>query len=231
MGNGTGHEERKAEEIVGLFKRKPSKQETGETQRAGAGEETHPSRSPEPATYPLNPDGPLCPLLDNPALLFEFYETAGLRKELKKVCKNERWDGKPAVPYSIGPAALTSLLHSLLQSPAMRRRIAARDSGPGHSPALHQAIWAWVAVRNSKLVELAEKHTHEVKDRLFMAPSAFREMIQKAREENLLDENGPLQLACLAVAFAMLQRDDARELLQVVTDLHPEYGKALGLEF
>lgn len=180
-------------------------------------------------TYPLNPEGRLCPLLDDPDLLFDFYETAGLRKDLKKICKTLRWDGKPPVPYSIGPDALKGLLHSLLQSPAMRRKLAARDNTAGNSPALHQAIWAWIAARNPKLAELAEKHTHEKKERLFMAPQGLRDTLREAGENELLDEAGPLQAACLAAAFAMLQPEDASDLLSAAAEVYPEVGASLGL--
>ncbi len=180
-------------------------------------------------TYPLNLEGRLCPLLDDPGLLFDFYEAAGLRKDLKKIVKTQRWEGKPPVPYSIGPDALQKLLYSLLQSPAMRRKIASRDSSAGNSPALHQAIWGWLAARNGKLAELAEKHTHEKKDRLFMAPSAFRETIQEAKEAEILDEQGAQQIACLAAAFAMLQPEEAQDLLQAAAEAFPEVAAPLGL--
>ena len=129
----------------------------------------------------------------------------------------------------MGPEALKGMLLSLLQSPPMRKRINAMDVGSGTSPALHQAIWTWFAVRNPKLAALAEKHTHEVKGRLFMKPDNFGKLIETARTEGILDEKAPFQLACLAVAFAVLQPVEAPALLKTVGDAFPELRASLGV--
>lgn len=215
---------------MGLFHRK--KQEPAETPATKSEAAARPEPAPwaaVPNTFPCHHDAPLCPLLDDADLLFEFYETAGLRKELKKICKLYRWDGKPPVPYSMGPETLKPMVLSMLQSPAMRKRITAMDSGTGPSPALHQAIWTWFAVRNQKLAALVEKHTHEVKGRLFLKPEALAKLIETARAEGLADDPAPRQLACLAMAFAILQPDEASGLLETVAEAFPDLSRAIGL--
>ena len=180
--------------------------------------------------YPLNPQGPLCPLLDDADLLMDFYEQAQLRKSLKKYCKQTRWEAKPPVPYSMGNETLKKLLASLLGNPEARSKLVKKDLSGGESPALHQAIWGWVSVSNPTLSELVGEHSHDVEDRVFMSCSELKSLIHSAKEKELLDEDGIRHVAYLAVAFAMLQPAEALELLQTFCTEFPSYTEQLGLK-
>ena len=174
--------------------------------------------------YPLCESGPLCPLLDDPELLFDFYVTSGLRQGVKRFLKTHRWEGRPKSPYAMNDEILTQMLHSMCNSPDARRLLrASRDS-----LALHYAIWAWLDHTNKDLFKAAQEHAHlDEAGKYFMTPAELGTFLDARR----IDDDAAIdrQLTYLAVAFAMLQDESRAELLAEVIYRFPGTARDLGV--
>jgi len=165
--------------------------------------------------YPFNLDGSLCPLLNNPELLMEFYSEESLRHGIKNFCKKANWPGKPAMSFAIDPAKLQELLLNLFNSPAARQMLQG-----SRATYLDNAIWQWLTVTNPKLAERVSLVCDEVKGRLFIKPEALEKLLQK--------EAADVGLAYVVLAFAMLQPDDRQRLREVFVAKFPDYAEKFG---
>ncbi|MEI6084066.1 MAG: hypothetical protein WCS70_07165 [Verrucomicrobiota bacterium] len=165
--------------------------------------------------YPFNLDGPLCPLLNNPELLMEFYSEEGLRHGIKNFCKKASWPGKPATSFAIDPAKLRELLLNLFNTPAARKALQA-----SRATYLDNAIWQWLTATNPQLAERVSRACDDVKGMLFLKPEALEKLLQK--------EAADLALAYVVLAFAMLQPDDRHRLREVFLAKFPDYAEKFG---
>ena len=178
-------------------------------------------------TYPLNPDGELCPLLNDGDLLLSFYDGAGARPDIKKFIKRNRWPGKPPLSYSVGTETMKKMLLSLHNSREGRDRLAAASQRDDDSPVLHQVIWMWLGAQDPTLIQAVDKHGHSKGDRLFMSPDDMETLVDERLKEEMCDENGRIHLVYLALAFAMLQPEDGSTFMEIVSDRMPEFRSGI----
>jgi len=180
-------------------------------------------------TYPINPDGALCPLLNDGTFLYDLYAGADARIEIKKFVKRNRWPGKPPISYSVGPETMKKMLVSLHSTRAGRDRVEAVTSKAENPLTLYQVIWNWLTVHATELIKAADEHSHTKGRKVFMSPKEFVELLDARSKEIAEDEDEKKHLVYLALAFAMLQPEDSKELLQTATSKFPEFQDAVGL--
>lgn len=173
------------------------------------------ARLSDASGYPFSLDGPLCPLLNQPELLAEFYSAPGLRHEIKSFCKRATWPGKPSVAIAIDPVKLQELLLHLFNSPAARAVLRA-----SRATYLDNAIWHWLTQVDPALAGRLAKVCDEVKDRLFLQPAALEKLLQTEKPE--------LPLAYAVLAFAMLQPDDRLRFGEIFLAAFPAYAEKFG---
>jgi hypothetical protein len=176
--------------------------------------------------YPFNLDGPLCPLLSNAELLAEFYAEESLRHGIKNFCKKTAWPGKPVVSFAINPEKLQELLLSLFNTPAARA-ILHRLSKGDKATYLDYAIWQWLTVTNTALARKISEVCDNVKDALFLKPDLFQKLVADFKKESP-DAKAVTQLACVVLAFAILQPDDRYRLGEIFLSAFPEYAEKFG---
>jgi hypothetical protein len=181
-----------------------------------------------PTTYPLALDGPLCPLLNDGDLLYQFYSGA-FRREIKKFIRKHNWPGKPVLSYSVGSDTMKQALLSLLNAPEGRDRVTARMSQEGHELALYQAIWGWLGFQDADLLTAVEDHSHTVDEKVFMSPRELAGLLDARLKEGELSAEARKRLAILALGFAMLQPKDRKKLVKITADRLPEFKEAIGL--
>jgi len=180
-------------------------------------------------TYPLNPDGELCPLLNDGAFLYDLYAGADARHDIKKFVKRSRWPGKPPVSYSVGPETMKKMLISLHNTPSGRDRVEAVTGKHENPLTLHQVIWNWLTVNATELIKAADEKCHTKGQKVFMSPKEFVELLDSRSKEIAENEDEKKHLVYLALAFGMLQPDDCESLLKTATDKFPEFQQAVGL--
>jgi hypothetical protein len=176
--------------------------------------------------YPFNLDGPLCPLLNNAELLAEFYAEDSLRHGIKKFCKKTAWPGKPVVPIALSPEKLQELMLNLFNSPAARR-ILHRESEADRATYLDNAIWEWFARTNPKMTERVGGCCHDIKDKVFIKPESLEKLLVAIKQEKP-DATVITSLACMVLAFAMLQPDDRYRLGDMFLAAFPDYAERFG---
>jgi len=176
--------------------------------------------------YPFNLDGPLCPLLNHAELLGEFYAEDGLRHGIKSFCKKTAWPGKPVVSFAISPEKLQELLLSLFNTPAARA-ILHRLSEVDPATYLDNAIWEWFTTANPKLGKRVVSCCHDIKGKSFIKPEALQKFLSDFQKESP-DGNSVTQLACVLLAFAMLQPDDRYRLGEIFLSAFPEFAEGFG---
>ena len=182
------------------------------------------------ASYPLSPDGPLCPLLDDGSLLLSFYEGSGAKPDVKKFIKRHRWPGKPPLSFTVGPEALKAILRNLNGSRESRDILAAATAKMENPPVLHQVIWNWLSVNDAELVNAADEHGEVQGERVFLSPGGLGRLIAAQAAGADGSDRRTRHLVYLALAFAMLQPDDALQLLQTIGQRFPEYRGPIGLD-
>ena len=171
--------------------------------------------------YPFNPDGTLCPLLNDAELLVRFYEEESLRHGIKQFCKRANWTGKPTVSFSVDPEKLKELIHSLFSSPAARTTLA-----NSRCPYLHDAMWGWLISVNPELCVQIKDCCEEIKGKLFLKVDSWAALLATIRKKNPPADT-VMQLAYAALAFAMLQEDDRYTLGEAFLATFPEYAEKL----
>lgn len=182
------------------------------------------------STYPLDLDGPLCPLLDDGELLLRFYEESGAKLDIKKYVKRHRWEGKPPLSYSVGRETLKKMILSLQHSARARRELHSTTHKNDNALVLYQVIWNWLSVQDPKLIEAIDKHSHSVGDRIYVTPAELDALIETRQKEEDWEEKGKLHLAFLVLAFTMLQPDDRSDLVRTFTRAVPELAAPMGVE-
>jgi hypothetical protein len=174
--------------------------------------------------YPLCESGPLCPILDDEDLLFDFYIVAGMRQHIKRFFKTNRWEGKPQVRV-MTDSALKNLLQSVHNSPEARRMLITFDK----NIALHQAIWGWLKIENKTIYDIALSFCHQdEKGKCYMSPSELGQFLEKLRN---CDSPTKQTIIYLALAFAMLEKESSIDLITEVVIRYPETMPELGLFF
>jgi hypothetical protein len=173
--------------------------------------------------YPFHLDGPLCPLLNHAEALAEFYAEDSLRHGIKNFCKKTAWPGKPVVSFAINPEKLQELLLSLFNNPAARANLH-RLSEADRATYLDNAIWQWFGTVNPKLAERVAGCCQQIKDKSFIKPEELQKLLAEVRTEKP-DANTINQLACVVLAFAMLQPDDRYRLGEAFLASFPEYAE------
>jgi len=172
-------------------------------------------------TYPFNLDGPLCPLLNNAELLAAFYAEDSLRHSIKAFCKKTTWPGKPVVSFVITPEKLQELMLSLFNTPAARATLS-RQSDAGHGVYLNDAIWQWFGSTNPTLGGWISGYCHDIKGKSFIKPESLEKLLIDFRKKSP-EADSVTQLACVVLAFAMVQPDDRYRLGQTFLSAFPEY--------
>ncbi len=180
-------------------------------------------------TYPLNPDGELCPLLNDGAFLYNLYDGADARHAIKRFIKRNRWPGKPPDSYSVGPETMKKALVSLHNTREGRERVESATGRMENPLTLHQVIWNCLTMRATDLIKMVDDHSHTKGDKVFMSPGEYSNLLEARADEVEANEDEKKNLVCLALAFAMLQPDDCMELLHTAANKFPEYRDAVGL--
>lgn len=174
--------------------------------------------------YPLCESGPLCPLLDDENLLFEFYIGGNLRQEVKRFCKIHRWSGRPQSSYAMTDDALRKLLRSMCNSPEARRML----KSSGESIALHNAIWAWLSNSNRVLFKKVESSCHKDKSgKVFISPKELGVLLDVPGDVNAPDI--ARSKIFLSLAFAMLENEFRSAHVAELLNRVPELAVGLGL--
>jgi hypothetical protein len=173
--------------------------------------------------YPFNLDGPLCPLLNNAELLATFYAEDSLRHGIKNFCKKAGWPGKPVVSFAINPEKLQELMLSLFNTPAARATLS-RQSEAGHGVYLNDAIWQWFITTNPTLDEWVLGYCHDIKGKSFIKPESLQKLLTDFQRESPA-ANIVTQLACVVLAFAIVQPDDRYRLGETFLSAFPEYAE------
>ena len=179
--------------------------------------------------YPLNPDGPLCPLLRDGDLLRDLYEQSGTRQEMKKFIKRNNWPGKPPLSYSVGPETMKKMLLSVLDTPEGRKRLADKTEDAETPAVLHQVIWNWLCVNNPALIKAADEFSHSQDDKVFMSADELTGLLAARKDAEDVHEDEPRHLAFLTLAFAMLQPDDAQSLVKILVEQNGEFKGPMGV--
>jgi hypothetical protein len=180
-------------------------------------------------TYPLDPEGPLCPLLDDGTLLLEIYEGGGSKQEIKKFIKRNRWPGKPPISYAVGPETMKKMLLSLHSSSEGRKRLASATSNHEEPPVLYQVIWNWLGTQNPKLVQAVDDFSHTRGDKVFVSAEQYSGLLDARFKEEECGDEEKKQLVFLGLAFAMLQPEESPALLNVIGERLSDYKEAVGL--
>jgi len=175
------------------------------------------------AAYPFNLNGPLCPLLNNAEILTAFYAEEGLRHGIKNFCKKHVWPGKPPVAFAIDPTKLQELMLHLFNSPDARS-ILHKLSVADRATYLDNAIWQWFAAMNPKLGQRVVDCCHDIKGKSFIKPEALQKLLAEFQAE-APEAHAINQLACLVLAFAMLQPDDRYRLGEAFLAAFPDYAE------
>ena len=175
------------------------------------------------SAYPFNLDGALCPLLNDAELLEAFYAESSLRHGIKNFCKRTAWPGKPVVSFAINPEKLQELMLSLFNTPAARATLK-RQSEAGHGTYLDNAIWQWFTTTNQALGKRVFDCCHDIKGDSFIKPESLQKLVTEFQKESP-DANSVKQLACVVLAFAMLQPDDRYRLGEIFLSAFPEYAE------
>lgn len=173
--------------------------------------------------YPFSLNGPLCPLLNDAAVLAEFYAEDSLRHGIKNFCKKTAWPGKPVVSFAINPEKLQELMLSLFNSPAARASLR-RLSEADRATYLDNAIWQSFCAANPKLAERVAGCCHQIKDKSFIQPESLPKLLADFQKESP-DAKAVTQLACVVLAFAMLQPDDRYRLGETFLSAFPDYAE------
>ena len=174
--------------------------------------------------YPLCPSGPLCPLLDDGDLLFDFYTISGFRQQIKGFCKSKPWGGKPKLPFSMTDKHLKLFLLSLFNSPDARQLL----SVFGKKHELCHAIWNWLKNTNAPLYDMVLLHCYEkTPGVLYIKPGELGRFIEMAS----CDDSPTIRnsLIYLALAFAMLDDESCVEIISIIAVRYPESAYGLGL--
>jgi hypothetical protein len=159
-------------------------------------------------------------------LLAEFYAEDDLRHGIKSFCKKTAWPGKPAVSFAINPEKLQELMLSLFHTPAARAALR-RQSEADRATYLDNAIWQWFATMNPPLAERVVGACHDIKGKSFLQPAALPKLLAEFQKESP-DAKAVMQLACVVLAFAMLQPDDRYRLGEAFLAAFPEYAVRFG---
>jgi len=173
--------------------------------------------------YPLCESGPLCPLLDDDGLLYDFYVTGGLRHEIKRFCKTHHWEGKPRT-LAMTDTAFKKLIRSMCNSFEARQALKASND----YIELHDAIWIWLKKTNKTLYDRAKSFGHQDKSgKLFMTSSELGRLLAEVGDEDLPSIRS--SLIYLGLAFAMLDTKSRVELIAKIVALFPDTVDGLGL--
>ncbi len=192
-----------------------------ESDRRWTSEQIEAAESP---FYPLCESGPLCPLLDDPELLFDFYVKGRQRQQVKRFLKTHRWEDRPKFGYAINDGVLTQALHSMCNSPDARRLLRVSHA----SLELHNAMWAWLDQTDNGLFKAVQQYAHQDEaGKYFMTPAELGTFLDDQLGQGRLESNVPLLY--IGVAFAMLQPDSRTELLAEILQRFPEAASYLGL--
>lgn len=179
-------------------------------------------------TYPLNPEGPLCPLLRDGDLLLDLYEQSGTRQEMKKFIKRNNWPGKPPLSYSLGPETMKKMLLSVLDTPQGRKRLADKTENADNPAVLYQVIWNWLCINNPPLIKAVDDFSHTENDKVFMGAKDLTGVLAARKDAEDIHEDETRHFAFLTLAFAMLQPEDAKALVDAFLKRHKEFKKPVG---
>jgi hypothetical protein len=176
--------------------------------------------------YPFNLDGALCPLLNNAAMLAEFYSEERLRHGIKNFCKKAVWPDKPTISFAVSPEKLQELLLSLFNTPAARALLK-KQSDADRAVYLDNAIWSWLNINHPQLAERVSKACDHVKDKVFLKPEALEKLLVAVKAEKP-DATAVAALAFIVLAFAMLQPDNRIRFGETFLAAFPDYADKFG---
>lgn len=172
--------------------------------------------------YPLCKSGPLCPLLDDANLLFEFYISSHKRKAIKHFCKSKKWENKPNY-LVMTDSTLKLLIRSMCNSPQARRMLIEQ----GENNALHQAIWHSEKSKNESLFEKVYLYCYDDNGLTFIKPNQLDRLLNEIADGDSLSIR--TTLIYLSLAFAMLEDESCAEIVAQIANRYPETLGALGL--
>ena len=102
-----------------------------------------------------------------------------------------------------------------------------RQSQADRATYLDNAIWQWLTIVNPALAQRVIGCCHEIKGKSFIKPEALQKFVTDFQKESF-DANAVTQLACVVLAFAMLQPDDRYRLGETFLSAFPEYAEKFG---
>jgi len=164
---------------------------------------------------PFDPNGPLCPLLDDASFLFRVYSVdVETRDAVKRIIKK-------AIPARPGqnlkkddPAQMGEALRTLFNSPRLRAQIAEKER-EGSAP-LHAALYQWLLTGSREFVEnvTQESGAETDGDRVFFRPKNLEDYL--AKHGVPAEDSQKKTLAILAAAFAFFEPENARGLVSAL---------------
>lgn len=173
--------------------------------------------------YPLNLTGPLCPLLNNNDLLYDFYDKSGHKADIIKFYKDHSWDAKAKYQAPFTGPELKRVLPSLLNS--VQGRVLLNLE---HNLKLHNTIWNWFLKLNEPLSNNIMKYCYVDPDgRYFLKPEGLTNFLDSIIEP--VDQDTRNQIAYAILAFAMLEPDSRTGLISVFLKKFPDYSPLLGI--
>lgn len=181
------------------------------------------------AFAPFDPNGPLCPLLDDAGLLFRVYAVdPETRDSIKRIIKK-------AIPARPGqnlkkddPAQMGEALRTLFNSPRLRAQIAEKD--PDGSTPIHAALYQYLLTGSREYVENVTKESgaETEGDRVFFRPQNLESFLEKNGVP--AEEPQKKALALLAAAFAFFEPDNARGLVSALAARGEPFASWFGVK-
>ncbi len=161
---------------------------------------------------PFDPNGPLCPLLDDAPFLFRVYSVDPETRDAIKRTIKKLLPARPGQNLKKDdPAQMGEALRALFNSPRRRAEIAAKD-GDGTTP-LHAALYQWLLSGSKEFVENVTKESgaEVVGDRVFFRPQHLEAYLEKHGVPS--EDAQKRTLAVLAAAFAFFEPEHAKGLV------------------
>jgi hypothetical protein len=171
--------------------------------------------------YPLNLNGPLCPMLRDPATLRAAYITGTPRREIKHFIKTHR--NKFNVDAVISTEIIVDAVTRTYDDPTARAMFRRKSD----AACLHQALWQWVKRESPQLTKDISSACEDRAGKLFLKPSALDSLLHEWPEARKTSEELD-KLAFLVLAFAMLQEEDRCDLIGSFLAHHPLYAERMG---
>jgi hypothetical protein len=161
---------------------------------------------------PFNPDGPLCPLLDDPKLLFKIYSASPETRDAVKRMMKKLVPTRPGqILKKDDPNQMGEALRSLLNSGRRRAEIRAKD--PNGSTPIHVALYQWLLADSHDFINdvTTESGAKVVDERVFFRPENLESYLSKHGVP--ADDSQKKLLALLTAAFAFFEPANAQGLV------------------